>query len=357
MKRILGLAIAALLALSSVGEAQVTAPPDAFRNSIICGDFGNCPWQDGVAGVTGVANTATYTGASNWFVVGGASSSIIAKQAAPTVALAGVQQTLQVQRTSTNANTANICAGYILETPEALKFAGKTAVFSVNDVMSATGLFTAANIQIIGGTGSSESLANLAAGTWTGQTTLLNLTGLVPSVNWMSRIAAVAVPTTVTELAVEFCETPSGTAGASDFFQLEFAQLEPQSLGVTSPTTFERASPAIEFLRDLRYEYVANEPANGVPFPGYCQATGATAGICVIPVPVPMRVAPTFSVVAISTWKVNVAGTPTAAGTLTPATGSVQACSATHAITNTAGQFELLQGGGGTGVLKCNARQ
>jgi hypothetical protein len=220
---------------------------------------------------------------------------------------------------------------------------------------------TAANsvvtMSVITGTGIDQGLGGLTASpaitpAWTGVSTVATVPQTLTT-SWVRYSSgAVAIPTTATEVGVEICFTPVGSAsGTTDGFSLTGAQLEMVTGNNTVPSAFEFRLYQDDLKDAQRYTLALNEPANGVPISGFCEATGATAGICQYQFPVPMRGIPTVSITVAGTFKLNIAGTATTWVTPTASTCSIYACTITTANTNTAGQFELWTGGGGSGIV------
>jgi hypothetical protein len=69
-----------------------------------------------------------------------------------------------------------------------------------------------------------------------------------------------------------------------------------------------------------------------------------------IPLYPPMRAAPTMTIPTAGTFRINIAGTPTAV-TLAAATSTRNCGNLTGNATNTAGQGVLLEGNGGAGLI------
>jgi hypothetical protein len=163
----------------------------------------------------------------------------------------------------------------------------------------------------------------------------------------------IPIPTTAKEIGIAFCFTPTATgAGTTDGFAFSKVQLEILGPGATGPSAFESVPYAQAFLQAAQYYYQLNEPASGAAVNGFCQATGATANACTLPLPIPMRgVTPVVAIGATGTFKVNIAGTPTTWVTPTAGVCSTAACTITAGNTNTAGQAEQWTGGGGSGIV------
>jgi hypothetical protein len=358
---------ATLAAPAGVGGPQLALP----RNIIDGGDFTTNPWQRGT-NFTGISSTVTYT-ADRFFAVGNATSSISVSQVPGITAVPGFSQALQFGRAAGNTGTAAISLGQVVETLDSVRTQGQTVTLSFWAQAGAnwSPAGGALNVLLASGTGVNQNASGLTAGTWTGYTTLTltpqqNISPvsspgavvLTPGANIAQQITAgwqrysftAAVPQSCTQLGILFGATPGGTAGAADFVQLMGVQLEIGS----QATPFEHRDVELELALAQRYFFNIPEPAAGV-IVGAGMVTGTTSEVIFIPLPVQMRAAPTVSVSA-GSFRVNLAGTPTAVGTFAAgATHTPNYISVTASATGTAGQATLLQGGGGTGFIQASA--
>src|SRR5579883_1413028 len=358
---------ATLAAPAGVGGSQLAFP----RNLIDGGDFTTNPWQRGVS-FTGIAGAVTYT-ADRFFAVGGASSSISVSQVTGVTAVSGFTQALQFGRAAANANTAAISLGQVTETLDSIRCQGQTVTLSFWAQAGAnwSPANGALNVLLASGTGANQSAASLAAGAWTGYTSLTltpqqnlspnsspNNAVLTPGANiaqqittsWQRYVFTASAPANCTQLGLLFNATPVGTAGAADFVQIMGVQLE---IGAQA-TPFEHRDIELELAIAQRYFFNIPEPASGV-IVGAGMVAGAASEIIFIPLPVQMRAAPTVTVSA-GSFKFNLAGAATAVGTFAPgATHTPNYISVTGTAAGTAGQGTLLQGGGGAGFIQASA--
>ena len=316
----------------------------------------------GTGVLPGGTTTLSYANriADRWFVdtnvgSGAGAGQVVTASPAP---LAGFQNSIKVYRAS-GALTQPVCAIQEIETARATQLQGKNVVFStyLQALAGLTSTNSVVTMSVITGTGTDQGLGGLTASpaitpAWTNISTVAAVPQTLTT-SWVRySTGAVAIPATATEVGVQICFTPVGSAsGTTDGFALVGAQLEVVTGANTAPSAFEFRLYQDDLKDAQRYTLTVNEPASGVPLPGFCEATGATAGICQYQLPVPMRGTPTVSITVAGTFKLNIAGTATTWVTPAASTCSIYACTITTANTNTAGQFELWTGGGGSGIV------
>ncbi len=335
-------------ALMQAGFSLTSGVPGVanFRNFIDGGDFTINPWQRGTS-FTGIANTLTYT-ADRWFAVGGASSSISVSQQAIS-AVSGIADALQFGRASTNTNTAALTLGQVLETLDSIRAQGQQLTVSFWAKPGANFSAASLGVQLVSGTGTNQSAANLVAGSWTNQANLINA---AQALNGLQRYEFTGtVPAACAQLGLLFSYTPVGTAGAADYVQIAGVQVE---LG-NAAGPFEHRDVQVELEICQRYFFEIGEPGSGVVV-GAGMIAGTNAEIIFIPLPVQMRAAPTVTVSA-GSFKFNVAGSATAvgAGFAAGSTHTPNYISVVGTATATSGQATLLQGGGGSGYVQASA--
>ena len=352
----LGISDALALELSrqfaSIGVEQAN-----FKNLIDGGDFTVNPFQRNIPGLAAggvisaaITNTPTYF-ADRFFMVGGASSAILAAAVAET-GIAGFNQSLKMSRQAANANTAQLSMGQVLETGDCIRLQGLQLCLSFFAKAGANYSGGQLSMSLISGTGTNQSAANLVAGSWTGQTTVAtkNIT-LGTSHPLVPFSLTGTVPANATQLGVLFQWTPSGTAGADDSVTFNGIQLE---IGA-APSLFEHRDVQVELEIAQRYAWVTAEPAAAVVVGmGACNST--TAAIIYMATPVQMRAAPTVTVSA-GTFHAAPAGAA-ASGTIaagTTHTPNAITINVSSITATTAGFGTPLVGGGGTGSIVASA--
>ena len=338
------------------------APPSFganFRNVLDGGDFTVNPFQRNVPGIqasAGVSAAATNTAAyfaDRWFTVSGSSAGSVVQAIAADTAIPGFSQALQVYRTAANTNTALISLGQVVETADVIKLQGQAVTFSfyAKSLATFSALGGVVNVQIVTGTGtaSNQTVANLLAGSWTGQANTLNTTQALTSAYSRYQFTA-TLPANTTQLAVIISWNPVGTAsGSTDGIQVQGLQLELGSVA----SLFEHRDVQVELEICQRYAWVTAEPAANVVV-GSGMNTTTAIQVFYMATPVQLRVAPTVTVGA-GTFKTNQASTATATTITAGTTHTPNAISINGNSTGTAGQATLLQGGGGSGWILASA--
>jgi hypothetical protein len=335
------------------------------RNVLLGGDFATNPLQRGTSnGSAHISNTLTYGPDGFWFL-GGASSSIDwSQQTGASDIPAGFGASLRFQRTATTTDTTAVCMGQVLESGTSYRFQGQTAVISFYALKG--GNFSPAasnvNVTVAQGTGSNQSAANFAAGTWTGYASRV-LTPLQGSVTpaagisqvitatWTRYSFSVPITSAATQVGFKICFTPVGTAGTNDWVELEGIQLETAPGAIASPFDYHLA--ATELNVSQRTLIVINEPAAGVGIASGFYDTGTT---CIVTVSFPdtMRAAPTITfggtALSATTWRSRIPGSNIAPSTPFLSAGTHTATNANLTVTTasqTTGTACQFQGAGG----------
>lgn len=326
-----------------------------FKNMLDGGDFTTNPFQRNIPGLasanvlsTAITSTPGYF-ADRWFGVGGASSAILFAKDSDSSVL-GFGTALRFQRQSGNTNTAPLNMGQVLETVDSIRMQGLPIVFSGFMYAGSNYSGGVVTIQIISGTGTDQSAANLAAGSWTNQTVVATLAFTVGNAAAPFALTG-TVPNNCTQLGVLISWTPSGTAGANDFIRVLGLQLE----AGTVPTNFEHRDVEVELALAQRYAFVIAEAAAGVSQGAGGVATGTNAVNFTISLPTPMRAAPTVTV-TVGSFKQHLGAAAVAATGLTGnATHTTTVVGLNSTGTATAGQGAILEGGGGSGFIVASA--
>jgi len=287
----------------------------------------------------------------------------------------GFNASLKLNRNS-GALTQQQCAWQELRTQDVVKLQGQPVILSFY-AQALAGLAAdngnAITAVIITGTGTDQGLGGLRSAVgmtaspaitpaWTGIATLQAQAQTITT-SWVRyTMPSVVVATTVNEMAVGLCFTPTATgAGATDGFAFTGVQLEQG----TTASPFEFRNTSVEALVAQRYYWQITEPAASVSIGASGQGASTTTCILSIPLPTQMDIVPTagFTGTALSgsTWTVthvvtNTAlSTPFLAATAGGSTKNALNLTATTGATLTAGQTCTLTGAGGGGILTASA--
>ena len=287
----------------------------AGRNGTING--GMDIWQRGTS-ISLAANTTSANGftTDRWFMPTGTNqaSTVSRQSVGDSTNLPNIQYCARVQRNSGQTGTAQMALNYNFETANSIPFAGKTITVSFYaragaDYSPTSSVFIS---QLYTGTGTDQ---NIQVGGFTGQTLAVNQSNTLTT-TWQRFSYTYAVPGTVTQFAYIFLWTPTGTAGANDYFEITGVQIELGSVA----TNFSRAGGNIQgeldackrYCQNINYSLSGksayNTVANG-------SATGGTSARITLYLPAPMRVAPTSVTFTASAFILdNVSTAPTVTG-------------------------------------------
>jgi hypothetical protein len=219
----------------------------AGKNGIING--GMDIWQRGTS-IAGAA-TAKYT-ADRFSLYQNTAATVTRQATSDTTNLPSIQYCLRAQRNSGSTSTSGVSIAQSVESANSIPFAGKSVVYSFYARRGAnfSGASNNISVYLVSGTGTDQNIHT----SYTGASYLVNSTATLTT-TWQRFTFTATVAGTATELAAYQEYTPSGTAGANDYFEITGVQLE---LGSTA-TTFSRAGGTIqgELAACQRYYYRA----------------------------------------------------------------------------------------------------
>lgn len=304
-----------------------TTQQSAGKNLVING--GMDVWQRGTSfaysNSTYVYSADRFEHVRNAYTLGATAS----RQAAQ---LEGFRYCLRVQRDSGTSSTQPIFIDHSMETVESLRVIGKTVTLSFYARKGAN-YSASSNIltgRIITGTGTDQALKN-----YTNAAIPISV-DCVLSDSWQRFSVTGVVTAGVNEIGLNFVSTPTGTAGASDYFEITGIQLEIGSVA----TPFSRAVGTIqgEISACQRYyqRFTTGESNTTLYSPfGSGFVAGSSTLYSYVPFKGTMRVAPSFSSSAASTF-----------GTSTPAGGTQATGISMDHVNNTGARIVLLVSGG-----------
>jgi hypothetical protein len=270
----------------------------AGKNAVING--GMDIWQRGTS-ISVAASTVPYT-ADRWTLATNANqASTVSRQATgDTTNLPTIQYCARVQRNSGQTGTTQMGFTNNFETVNSLRFAGQTVTISFYARKGANYSPTSSVLTVYGisGTGTDQTRA---PGTYTNEAYWVNNQTATLTTTWQRFTFSGTVSSTANQLAVYFGMTPTGTAGANDYFEVTGVQLE---LGATA-TTFSRAQGTIqgELAACQRYYYRMGGDQNYNPIRAVGNTSSTSTAYFNVIHLITMRVPPTtvdYSTLSIS---------------------------------------------------------
>jgi hypothetical protein len=276
------------------------------RNGVINSGFN--VWQRG----TSISNFGFFTlyTADRWAFLSVNSGRTISRQLTnDTTNLPNIQYCARVQRDSGNTDTTYLQLSQSFETLNSIPFAGKTVTYSFYARKGAN--YSATSNILVGrfstGTGTDQSVI---AGYTGGIDTDTNFT--ITS-TWQRFSVTLTVPATATEIATTLRYTPTGTAGANDYFEVTGVQLEVGNQA--SPfVPAGGGSPQAELAMCQRYYQksyaqatapATNSQTSGIVFAQGVVALANATALGWVKFPVIMRTSPTVAPYSYTSSTVN----------------------------------------------------
>jgi hypothetical protein len=261
------------------------------------------------------ANTSTY-GLDRWTSYRTATGSTVSRQVTgDTTNLPFIQYAARVQRDSGNTSTAIMYFTQAIESVNTIPFAGKAIAFSF---YARAGANYSATSNIL--------VSQLTTGTGTDQAPYAGYTGSATpfvgnhtlTTTWQRFTATGTIGATVTEMLVQFQMTPTGTAGANDYFEVTGIQLDVGSVALpfrTYAATIQGELAACQRYYQKTYnQSITPGNANDANGPVVTQATAVIPNsnqFSAIRFVVTMRGNPTVTIYSYqgNTTKVSASGT------------------------------------------------
>ena len=246
-------------------------------------------WQRGTSFASPANNSYS---ADRWCLLnGGAATLTLARQATgDTTNLPFIQYCMRFQRNSGQTSTGPIYLTQSLESVNSIPLAGRTVVFSFYARAGANFSSTSNLLQatISSGTGTDQ---NINSG-FTGSATVINQNATLTT-TWQRFTYTGTVATTATQLGCYFTYTPTGTAGANDYFEVTGVQLELGSVA----TQFTRQGGTIQGELAACQRYYCRLQRDGASSSGRVFPMGSALSTTSVAVSVPfiqtMRTSPT----------------------------------------------------------------
>lgn len=209
----------------------------AGKNAIINGGFDI--WQRGTSVSVSASQSNIYT-ADRWSMGTNTNQACtVSRQATgDTTNLPNIQYCARVQRNSGQTGTGLIPFTQALETTNSIPFNNKiiTLSFYARAGANYSASSNVLNVQLYSGTGTDQNLW-----AYTGGILLLNASPTLTT-TWQKFSYPLTVGSAINELGFQFNYTPTGTAGAADYYEITGVQLELGSVA----TAFARNAGTIQ---------------------------------------------------------------------------------------------------------------
>ena len=254
----------------------------AGKNPVLNSNFS--VWQRGTS--IAIAASASGYSADRWCAAsqGANGAMTVSRQAtSDTTNLPNIQYCARVQRNSGQTGTSPILLVNSFESINSIPLAGKTVTMSFYARAGANFSTTGIGANIISGTGTDQNRAIVG---YTGEVSITGSATLTTT--WQRFTVSGIIPATATEIATYFSYTPTGTAGANDYFEVTGVQLEVGS--TASAYAPNGATYQGELAACQRYYYRQNG-TNNTPF-GFGMSASTTSFRLSLPYKQPMRVSP-----------------------------------------------------------------
>jgi hypothetical protein len=245
-------------------------------------------WQRGTS--IACTTTSTYTADRFYGFRGGVvAGQTVSRQATnDTTNLPFIQYCARVQRDSGNTSTQGLNLLQDFESVNSIPYAGRTITFSfyaragANYSPAGNGLTGI----LLSGTGTDQTIR----GGYTGSATVVSV-GATLTTTWQRFQGTATVSSSATQLGFYFTNTPVGTAGANDWFEVTGIQLEVGSVA----TPFKTYAGTIQGELAACQRYYWRQTASGANncFINAGKTSSTTAVNMFLALPVTMRITPT----------------------------------------------------------------
>jgi hypothetical protein len=249
-------------------------------NAIINGAFDI--WQRG----TSISIPAAATGytSDRWHLATAVNQAMtVSRQSvADSSSLPDIRFAARVQRNSGQTGTGASNFDQFIETSNSIPLVGKSVKVSFYARKGADFSSNSWYVQLISGTGVDQNIGNASG--------ISVLTNFVPTLTttWQRFSVTATVSSTATQLFLRIGNTPTGTAGANDWYEITGVQVEAGAVA----TPFKRNANSIqgELAACQRYYFRTRSGAFS-PF-GSALGYTTTAAVALVNLPVTMRVVP-----------------------------------------------------------------
>lgn len=231
------------LSIADSSASDVTDSEQAFKNLIANGAFDVWSSTTSWSNISG-DNDGDETALGWFFAQPSAASNAISRQ---TALRTGARYGLRFGRPAASSSTNKLRLWGMLPTEAAIRARGQTVTISFNAHKGADFSGGSLGVKIATGTASGEDGDNIESGGFTGHTAPLNTAQSIDVATARYEFQA-TIGALVSELGFQFSYTPSGTAGADDWVQVEDVQIEIAAAATAFASTPEQVSFLIEEL-------------------------------------------------------------------------------------------------------------
>jgi hypothetical protein len=253
-------------------------------------------WQRG----TSIVPTSNSYVADRWYSFANSAATASRQNTNDTTNLPSIQYCLRMQRTAGSTSVVAFVLSQSMETINSIPFAGKTVTLSLyarrGANYSATSNFM--GFRLWTGTGTDENLAS-----YTGAAIPLDGSATLTT-TWQRFTVTGTVATSATEIAVQIYGTPTGTAGAADFFEVTGVQLDVGSVALPYRTNAGTFQGELSACQRYYYRNASGRAYGHIAFGMAYLTTGASFNVVL---PVTMRATP--SSIEFANLQVNQPGT------------------------------------------------
>jgi hypothetical protein len=225
----------------------------------------------------------------SWTTAAGGSVVTSQQATGDTTNLPFVRYCARFRRATSNTDTGNLVFGQPIENTDSARFVGQTVTFSFYARKGAN--YSATSNTMFGSVWTSTT-TDQGLNYITGGLNPISVTATLTS-TWQRFQGTATLSASATQIAFGFFYSPTGTAGAADYFEVTGVQLELGSIA----TPFAKMGDGTiqrELAACQRYYFRASADA-GNTYAGYCNGytESTTAAYGWLNLPVPMRVTPT----------------------------------------------------------------
>lgn len=229
-----------LIADSSTSTGLRYNPQNALANPVING--GLDIWSRGVTGTANSLSPGSGYNADRWQNYSAGNAITVSRQVTnDTTNLPNIQYCARVQRNSGQTSTSVVQMAQSLESVNSIPFVGKVVTFSFYARAGAN--FSGTNLvpNLYANTGTDQNVISTFSAYNPVSTTPVTLT-----TTWQRFVGTGTVPTSTTQLGIQTLYTPTGTAGANDYFEITGFQIDFGTYTATTAPAFRRSQGTIQ---------------------------------------------------------------------------------------------------------------